>query len=627
MPIGFAVRGVWCLSRLFVGRAVRVVRRNRKVRPPPVLSLPVAGLDEPSSQSILFSLRQAAADGVDEDLEVAELWLATLELTQIVSDRLMQDLLLIDESLSYWRDAMAQGGHFLSIFLRNGPIMFYNKVKDLISGETEKTSATDMLEERVVALRALRTLLSEAIGEIQKAAGGLRLRVATEAAHQPTDFSEEGKKLLSSARAAVTEICDVLFKTVKSLQEDVGGFGDIDAAKAHMKNLAIQKTRSGVTTRDTMVDGGSSLPENGGIGGTDISSLWLAIGKVQDLLGVDMGKEPGRSVNKAVGEGAILTAEANRIVEVPKWTKCPGMLQRNWLESSIMGLISLWGFGWLLRHSPLMGSRAMYNWANGIKFAFIEHILGPLKAVRNELFDTFRNSPSIVSRGDYEISRESLLRMLQEFERDHKGRVKRLPGSSSKNSTMEVMAGMETLMRAYEAELKNPIFNVVGGSLARALLIQVQKLKTDTEAAMLQLDSILRANELNVALIAAIPSVVIAGGLVYFTYKSINNSGPDPFVSATPCRMNLVELHRTLSKCKDVPWTAEAEGLVAFRLYKVYESCWNVFKNRDRVSSNSEWPTMTRDMIEIAQTDVPIKQKIKICERMQSTYRVFKVVS
>lgn len=101
---------------------------------------------------------------------------------------------------------------------------------------------------------------------------------------------------------------------------------------------------------------------------------------------------------------------------------------------------------------------------------------------------------------------------------------------------MGEIAGMITLMRVYEHELKNPIWNVVTGGLARALLVQVQKLKTDVEAAMLQLDSILSANELNVAMIAAIPSVLIAGGLVYLLMNWIRNSGPDPFVSATPCR-------------------------------------------------------------------------------------------
>lgn len=45
---------------------------------------------------------------------------------------------------------MAQGSHFLKMFLRNGPIMFYKKMKELIQGEeNEEKSATDMIEARV----------------------------------------------------------------------------------------------------------------------------------------------------------------------------------------------------------------------------------------------------------------------------------------------------------------------------------------------------------------------------------------------------------------------------------------------------------------------------------------------
>lgn len=49
-------------------------------------------------------------------------------------------------------------------------------------------------------------------------------------------------------------------------------------------------------------------------------------------------------------------------------------------------------------------------------------------------------------------------------------------------------------MSKYESELKDPVRNLLLGQLARSLLIQVQRLKLDTEAAMLELDQILRAN-------------------------------------------------------------------------------------------------------------------------------------
>ncbi|GLJ59356.1 hypothetical protein SUGI_1504880, partial [Cryptomeria japonica] len=61
----------------------------------------------------------------------------------------------------------------------------------------------------------------------------------------------------------------------------------------------------------------------------------------------------------------------------------------------------------------------------------------------------------------------------------------------------------------YEKDLMHPLQNLLGGELARALLIQVQKLKLDIETAMLELNQILRANEINFAILAALPAFFI----------------------------------------------------------------------------------------------------------------------
>lgn len=92
-------------------------------------------------------------------------------------------------------------------------------------------------------------------------------------------------------------------------------------------------------------------------------------------------------------------------------------------------------------------------------------------------------------------------------------------------------------MRCYENELKNPIKNALFGQLARTLLVQVQKLKVDTEGALLQLDQILRANELNMAFIAAIPALILGVGIFYGIASFLNRKGPDPTKSTIPCRL------------------------------------------------------------------------------------------
>ena len=53
---------------------------------------------------------------------------------------------------------------------------------------------------------------------------------------------------------------------------------------------------------------------------------------------------------------------------------------------------------------------------------------------------------------------------------------------------------------------------------------------------MLELDQILRANELTVAVVAAIPSLAIAGGTGYLLIRWITPSPPDRKSEALPAR-------------------------------------------------------------------------------------------
>ena len=73
--------------------------------------------------------------------------------------------------------------------------------------------------------------------------------------------------------------------------------------------------------------------------------------------------------------------------------------------------------------------------------------------------------------------------------------------------------------------------------------MQVQKLKVDTEAAMLQLDQILRANELSIALVAAIPAFIVAGFSAFFVFRWLMPSPPDARFEALPCRPVLPSFH------------------------------------------------------------------------------------
>jgi hypothetical protein len=173
-----------------------------------------------------------------------------------------------------------------------------------------------------------------------------------------------------------------------------------------------------------------------------------------------------------------------------------------------------------------------------------DHIIEPMEKLAGELFDTIRKRDYVVTREECDESRESLHRMLHEFSQTSKGstlisdmkaRVQETlreqqeaaSAMASKISQRATGGGagsgggsgrgvdlkpadvvpkvqppgwvaaevspeqaMAALMSAYERELQAPIQGVVFGNLMTAILIQMQKLKVHTEAAMLTMDQV-----------------------------------------------------------------------------------------------------------------------------------------
>jgi hypothetical protein len=169
-----------------------------------------------------------------------------------------------------------------------------------------------------------------------------------------------------------------------------------------------------------------------------------------------------------------------------------------------------------------------------------DHIIEPMEKLASELFDTIRKRDYVVTREECDESRESLHRMLHEFSQTSKGStlisdmkarvqetlreqqeaasamaskisqratgggsgsgsggavdlkpadvVPKVPQAGWVAAEVSPEQAMAALMSAYERELQAPIQGVVFGNLMTAILIQMQKLKVHTEAAMLTMD-------------------------------------------------------------------------------------------------------------------------------------------
>ncbi|CAN6560312.1 unnamed protein product [Malus baccata var. baccata] len=201
---------------------------------------------------------------------------------------------------------------------------------------------------------------------------------------------------------------------------------------------------------------------------------------------------------------------------------------------------------WLIGHSSLMGSPDIDNWVREARDStvsfFSDHVEQPmlrmghlflhspvalivwlrlfvkanlgweipatcvaifLLSIRDELFETFRKRhKGMMDHEEVQLTSNSLHRMLLAFIEQTKGQ--KFPENASDQEMLEIV------MARYEEELTHPIQNLLNGELARAMLIQVQKLKLDIETAMLELNQILRANEINFAILAALPAFFLS---------------------------------------------------------------------------------------------------------------------
>jgi hypothetical protein len=212
------------------------------------------------------------------------------------------------------------------------------------------------------------------------------------------------------------------------------------------------------------------------------------------------------------------------------------MWQRYWIRNILLTTGGLWLARFLyLRTVDGSIALALQVARETVVVRYKEHIHEPVSALVKELFDTIHRE-EIVSKRDLDQSKEALHRMLSDYSKSIKGielfeKVKNtlnriseqastVVGGSVKEAMIEVPAtsfspeeALDALMKSYEAELSNPIQGVLFGNLATSILIQMQKLKVHTEAAMLKMDQVLASNQLTMAGTAAMPAFLLLGSI------------------------------------------------------------------------------------------------------------------
>lgn len=685
-------------------------------------TLPVAGLDEAKAQSIYFALKRAAITPEQEAVGLE--WLAGLQIVQVASTRILSELDTIEENLNFWTRRLDGGRHFWFTLFCHGPVAFVRRLSHMLGGEPadENTvSDVELVEKRVLIFRLLRGELCEAAAAVQRAGALLYLQHSPTEEESAISTAAMNEALFIRAREAVEASMNDVARAFSGLESGVRATlhaqqgpqgpaaGDRTMlAQALGRVLGMTPLRriwtqpeevQAVDSEEQQVEEEEEAPLVGG-GGEQVvaaadgdgpatveestledvvdasaagNALFLGQAHVaaQRFVGFTPTLRTGTTVHDALAEArhaAVVirrTPAHARLVRLPHWVLMPSQAQRHWVRYAVIGVAVGYGTLFLVRHSRIAGSRDLDNWAkaavDAVKAAWADHVVGPLERVRGELFNTFRRRPAIVTMQEYEADRDSLQRMLTDFEAEFiKKRGKAaatvtLPSSSegvsssSGNATavdeVQLLRGMDLMMRSYESELKRPVRGFVSGDLLRSLLIQVQKLKVDTESAMLEIDQILRANELSVSLVAAVPAFLIAGAGLYSLGRAMTPAPPDPRREALPARVAMLEVERSLEVLANTEQaasdaadagvradvarreqeSAEAAGVFIFRLAVAYNEADELFRRHRgifRSAGDAEWANLRGDLLELA-APAPAAQKLRTAARMMRVYAIY----
>uniref|UniRef100_A0A0E0KEA8 Uncharacterized protein n=1 Tax=Oryza punctata TaxID=4537 RepID=A0A0E0KEA8_ORYPU len=275
---------------------------------------------------------------------------------------------------------------------------------------------------------------------------------------------------------------------------------------------------------------------------------------------------------------------------------------------------------WLLRHSSLMGSSDIDNWIQDAKESMVGfwdvHVGQPIISIRDELFETFKQrSKREMEKQEVQQTEESLRRMLLDF-----------CGNTSNEKPpqdMSELAMMEIVMKRYEKEAMHPFQGLSSGKLTRALSIQIEKHKLALLEAMLELDQILRANEINFAILAALPAFGVSL-LLLFAVRAWATHGRGAEgrgrTARRQRRLLLADVEKRLMEFQNCMANGMEEeacckfGLTLYtldRLYKAVES---------HARETGEWSSLREDMFDLAKPGVGMEDKLVLLSRLKGMY-------
>ncbi|KAI4308238.1 hypothetical protein L6164_031335 [Bauhinia variegata] len=501
------------------------------------------------------------------------------DILEDILDHVLINLHCIQKNLQFWQSKAQRSDTRKAYFMifERGPRAFIDGTIQLLRGSTAHGGSSQHLCESASAF----------INERVTVLSSLRYSLATFLAQVYVEVDRVGEELVKDPQNKLPSLLAKINDSFSTLEASIG----------HLH--AMHQS-------DSSVDGSYSipllfekLPEINQAG-----SQWTDC-EIKDAINLVY-----QNLNKLDSYISILVSKHKK----------PRKLTRHWIRYTCYAVgLSVCSI-WVLQHSSLMGSSDIDNWIREAKDStvsfFKDHVEQPLLSIRDELFETFRKRhQGIMDLEEVQLTSNSLHRMLLAFSEHTKGQ--KFPENASDQEMLEIV------MTRYEKELTHPLTSLVSGELARALLIQVQKLKLDIETAMLELNQILRANEINFAILAALPAFFLSLFLVMVVrawVKQDKKAEGRGRVARIQRRLLVVEVEKRIMQYQtyiEQGLEKDAQcmfGLVLYSLDRLYHSVkWHAI-------ATGEWQCLREDIIYLARPGLQTPYKLTVTTRLQRVY-------
>lgn len=239
--------------------------------------------------------------------------------------------------------------------------------------------------------------------------------------------------------------------------------------------------------------------------------------------------------------------------------------------------------------------------------------------------------PEIQDPGALLDTKLSLQRMLADFVRDTNP-------NATKEELARVMAEMDmsVVSLQYEKQISSALKNLMSGDIVRMLLIQVQFIKKELMVAMGAIDELMHANQLNLQIMATVPTFIVFGGLYalaknVFTYiykRTSERLFYDPSEIAGFLRTNLRDIERLLNKQNrgdpsGVQLGVRDLGFLILLLHQLRD----IFESYKSFFHEDEHERFEEDLNDLIEEGLLVSQQLAVIQRMYHSHPFLQITT